>query len=200
MYVQSPLEAYTQLPKACKPSMGPLYDPAMLAQFLRAFNTASGYATEDPTLFQMSPAVPVVIALISMKFVWPPSRAPSSPLTADMASTHGSNILESCRLAPLTRTTNGMPRPSTMRCRLEPSLPLSVGLGPVSWPPGGLAPKSHQYWPGSNQFGHAREVAPTHRQHSSHANAANTSCRCHSPKLEVGIPMQYRYAEQTGCH
>lgn len=38
-------------------------------------------------------------------------------------------------------------------CRLEPSLPLSVGLGPVSWPPGGLVPKSHQCWPGSNQFG-----------------------------------------------
>ena len=66
MYIQSPLEAYTQLPKACKPSMGPLYDPAMLAQFLGAFYTASYYAAEDPTLFQVSSAAPVVVALISM--------------------------------------------------------------------------------------------------------------------------------------
>ena len=113
-----------------------------------------------------------------------------------MASTHGSNIIESCRLAPLTKTTNGMPWASTMMCRLEPNLPLSVGFGPVSWPPGGLAPKSHQCWPGSNQFGHVREgeqaslgaVAPRHLQHSSHANAANTSYRCHSPKLEQVFP------------
>lgn len=31
---------------------------------------------------------------------------------------------------------------------------MSVGLGPVSWPPGGLVPKSHQCCPGTNRFGH----------------------------------------------
>ena len=53
-----------------------------------------------------------------------------------------------------------MPLASTTRCRLEPSLPLSVGLGPVSWLPGGLVPMSHRCWPGSNQSGRVRAVAP----------------------------------------
>lgn len=44
-----------------------------------------------------------------------------------------------------------------MMWRLEPSFPLSVGLGPVSWPPGGLAPMIHQCRLGYNQFGHAHE-------------------------------------------
>ena len=59
---------------------------------------------------------------------------------------HFLNIMESCRLAPLNSTTNGTPRASTTMCRLVPSLPRSVGLGPVSWPPGGLAPMSHRCW------------------------------------------------------
>lgn len=50
-----------------------------------------------------------------------------------------------------------------MMCRLEPNLPLSVGFRPVSWPPGGLAPKSHQCWLGSNQLGHVREGEPAWR-------------------------------------
>lgn len=182
MYIQPPLKAYAQLSKPSKPSMGALNHPPMLAQFLAAFNTTSCNAAEDSTFSQVSSAAGVVVDFVCMKLVRPP---------AGMASTHDSNIIESCRLAPLTRTTNGMPWASTMMWRLEPNLPLSVGFGPVSWPPGGLAPKSHQCWLGSNQFGHVREgepawrdaVAPTRLLHSSHASAANTSCRCHSPKL-----------------
>ncbi len=33
-------------------------------------------------------------------------------------------------------TARGMPRASTTMCRFDPSLPRSVGLGPVSWPSG----------------------------------------------------------------
>lgn len=50
MYVQSPLEANAQLSKACKPTMGSLHDPAMLAQFLAAFNTTSCDAADDSSL------------------------------------------------------------------------------------------------------------------------------------------------------
>src|SRR5258708_28504460 len=57
-----------------------------------------------------------------------------------------------------------MPLASTTMCRLEPSLPLSVGFGPVSWPPGGLVPRSHQCWPGSNRFGDRKST----RLNSSH--------------------------------
>ena len=49
---------------------------------------------------------------------------------------HRSNSIESCLLAPLTKTTSGMPWASTTMCRLDPSFPLSVGFGPVSSPPG----------------------------------------------------------------
>lgn len=38
-------------------------------------------------------------------------------------------------MAPLMRITSGMPLASTTICRLEPSLPLSVGLGPFPSPP-----------------------------------------------------------------
>ena len=204
MRVQLPLKPYAQFSKASKPSMGALHHPAMLAQFLAAFNTTSCDAAEDSTLSQVRPAAGVVVALVCVKLVGPPARAALQSFDCR----YGVYTRLQCRLAPLTKTTNGMPWASTMMCRLEPSLPLSVGLGPVSWPPGGLAPKSHQCWPGSNQFGHVREgeqawlgaVAPRHLQHSSHANAANTSCRCRSPKLEASLPMQCQFGEQTRCH
>lgn len=85
---------------------------------------------------------------------------PGKPATTGIASMHFSNSMESCLLAALTRITSGMPLASTTICRLEPSLPLSVGLRPVSWPSGGLAPRSHLCLLGSNQSGHARADVP----------------------------------------
>lgn len=95
---------------------------------------------------------------------------------------HRSNSIESCLLAPLTKTTSGIPWASTTMCRLEPSLPLSVGFGPVSSPPRGLVPRSHQYSLGSNQSGHAHAGAPTwldaaaprRQPHSIHEVGANS--------------------------
>jgi hypothetical protein len=49
MYVQSPLETNTQLSKACKPTMGSLHNPAVLAQFLAALYTSPCNAAEDPS-------------------------------------------------------------------------------------------------------------------------------------------------------
>jgi len=79
MYVQPSLEAYAQLPKPSKPPMCALHDPAIPAQFLAAFNTASCDTAEDSTLFQMRPAPRVVISLICMKLVGPPARAALQP-------------------------------------------------------------------------------------------------------------------------
>lgn len=132
---------------------------------------------------------------------------PDKPATAGIASTHLWNILESCRFAPLTKITSGMPLASTTRCRFEPSLPLSVGLGPVSCPPGGLAPRSHQCWPGSNRSGrvHASAsawpgaTAPRHQRHSSRAGAASKSCRCRIQGTGEGLPMGCLFAARTGC-
>ncbi len=55
--------------------MGALHHPAMLAQFLAAFNTTSCDAAEDSTLSQVRPAAGVVVALVCVKLVGPPARA-----------------------------------------------------------------------------------------------------------------------------
>ncbi len=49
MYVQSPLEADSQLSKACKPPVGAFHDPAMFTQFLAALDTSPCNAAEDPS-------------------------------------------------------------------------------------------------------------------------------------------------------
>jgi len=41
----------------------------------------------------------------------------------------------SWRLAPVSTTEMGAPRPSTSRLIFAPDLPLSVGFLPVLWPP-----------------------------------------------------------------
>jgi hypothetical protein len=56
--------------------------------------------------------------------------------------------LEHHRLAPVTQKISGMPWRSVMMWRLLPSLPLSVGLGPVYWPPGGWPRWPHPCWRG----------------------------------------------------
>ena len=125
-------------------------------------------------------------------------------LTAGSASRHFSNSIESCRFAPLTKTTRGTPRASTTICRLEPSLPLSVGLGPVSGPPGGLKPMSHQCSPGPNRSDRIRAdaaaspdaIAATHQLLATHANVSSTSCRCRSPSTEAGPPKGCLISEQ----
>ncbi|EDT41972.1 hypothetical protein BamMEX5DRAFT_2240 [Burkholderia ambifaria MEX-5] len=60
---------------------------------------------------------------------------PVKPGTAGMASSVGSNAIESCRLAPVTLTASGVPRASTTMCRFDPSFPGSVGLGAILAPP-----------------------------------------------------------------
>lgn len=159
-------------------------------------------------LSQVSPAAGVVVALVCVKLAGQPARAALPSFDCRYCVYTRLKHHRVMSVALLTKTTNGMPWASTMMCRLEPNLPLSVGLGPASWPPGGLAPRSHQCWHGSNQFDYVREgeqawlgaVAARYLQHSSHANAANTSCRCRSPKLEASLPMQCQFGEQTRCH
>lgn len=51
-----------------------------------------------------------------------------------MEATSASDCCESLRLAPVSWTTNGTPRPSQIRWRLLPSFARSVGLEPVCAP------------------------------------------------------------------
>lgn len=73
---------------------------------------------------------------------------PRGPRTRRTASSTGSNMRQSCRLAGLSFTASGVPRRPTRTCRLVPSRPRSVGLGPVSAPPFGR---------GARRWGAARD-------------------------------------------
>src|SRR5215212_6707390 len=55
----------------------------------------------------------------------------------EMASTASSSTFESWTLAALRTTASGTPLRSETRWRFEPAFPLSVGFGPVLWPPFG---------------------------------------------------------------
>lgn len=49
MYVQSHLEANTQLSKACKPPVSAFHNPAVFTQFLAALDSSPCKAAEDPS-------------------------------------------------------------------------------------------------------------------------------------------------------
>lgn len=57
------------------------------------------------------------------------------PMMGGIASTRGSSWVESWALAAQSRTAKGMPFRSTTRWYVEPTLPRSVGFGPVCSPP-----------------------------------------------------------------
>lgn len=132
---------------------------------------------------------------------------PFRPETAGIASSVGSNAIESCLLAPVTVMASGMPRASTTMCRFDPSFPRSVGLGPVSCPPGGWAHWQHQGSPVPNQSGrvHAtgeaspHAVAPTRLLPASLVGVASMSCRCRNPVPAAGLPMGCPFAGHTRC-
>lgn len=115
MDVESALEADTELGEACEPRVRALHHPAVLAQAFAALDASPGDAAGDAPLPQMCVASPVVLALVRMQLGGALARPARKPFDRRHASTHHSNITESCRLAPLTSTTSGMPRASTMR-------------------------------------------------------------------------------------
>jgi hypothetical protein len=67
MDIQPSFNADSQLDKACKPSMGPLHQPAMLAQSLATFDASRGNAAGDAPLSQVRTATLVVIALVGVQ-------------------------------------------------------------------------------------------------------------------------------------
>ena len=173
-----------------------------------ALDTSSCNPAGDVSSFEAGPAALVVLAFVRMRFAGRLRARPGKPSMAGIATMHFSNIMESCLLAPLTRIISGMPLASTTRCRLEPSLTRSMGSEPVCCSFGGLAPRSHRCWLGSNQSGHARADAPAwlganaarRHWHSSHASAASRSYHCRNPRTEASLPMGCLFAARTECH
>ncbi|AOD14335.1 hypothetical protein BER93_05825 [Xanthomonas fragariae] len=121
MEIDAAFKADAQFAHACEPGMGALDDPAMTAQPVVARDPLACDPRNDAALLEAG------------QRRWRPGLPP----IGGKASINSSNTTESCRLAPVTHTAKGMPLRSTIRCRLLPSLPRSVGFGPVYGPPGG---------------------------------------------------------------
>lgn len=204
MRLQLPLESDAQLAKACEPAMRALYNPSMFAQTLAALYSFSCNATGDPSSLQIVTATLVVISFVCMQLGW------SAPWPAFESFDRWQRIqallkphIESCLFAALTSTTRGMPRASTTIWRLQPSLPRSVGLAPVSWPPRGLELTSHQCWPEPNRSDRLDEDIPALPcagaarllQLATVADVSNTSCRCRGQAIAAGPAKEYLSAE-----
>ena len=156
MRLQLPLESNAQFSKPRKPAMRAFDNPAVSAKARAAFNAFASNAADDSQAPEVVSAALVVITLVSMQLGRSAARATSESFDGR----HLSNSIESWQFKPLTSITRGTPRASTTMCRLEPSLPVSVGLGPVCGPPGGLVATSRQRSLGSNQSGRPRANAP----------------------------------------
>lgn len=116
--------------------MSALHAPAVTAKPFTALNTTPCNENQNSSTPQVLPATPVVVAFVRMQFPWTLAWLPSQALDCRGGIYSSLKQHRGCLLAPLTKTTNGIPWASTTMCRLEPSLPLSVGFGPDSSPPG----------------------------------------------------------------
>lgn len=139
MDIQPSFKADSQLAKACKPSV--LHRRPMLAQPLTALNASSGDPANDAPLPQVGSASLEVRVQLGGSFTE----------TLYQSCNRRNRVqapLEHLRVMPVRTADQDRLRnvqASTTMCRLEPRLPLSVGLIPVSCPPpGGLVPRSHQ--------------------------------------------------------
>ncbi len=121
----------------------------MLAQSLAALDASSGNPTNDASLPQVGSASLEVVAFVGVQFQW--------------SSTGG--VLagqQSQELRPRTSRTSWSRAQDRQRnaSGIYDDMPLGAELASVRWvracflAPGGLVPRSHQCWPGSNQSGH----------------------------------------------
>lgn len=127
-------------PEAVEPGVGPLDDP-VVGRFLPALNPVSGNPRRDPPSPAFATTPRCVVGLVGAELVLTPARLPPSPAAQgrDCIEGEGYSIALSWRLAPVIVRPSGVPRASTTRWRLVPSLLRSVGFGPVAEP---------LFWPG----------------------------------------------------
>lgn len=123
--------------EGCQPGMGAFDHPPMASEPVIALNAPAGDTVLNAAALEVSTAPGEVITLVRMCSLPGQRRGlPGLPPTAGRASTNASKTTESWRLALVTQNITGMPWRSVIRWRLVPSLPRSVGLGPVCGPPG----------------------------------------------------------------
>ncbi len=68
--IQPSFKADSQLAKASKPAVRPLYHPSVLAQPLAALNASSGNPADDAPLPQVGPASLEVVAFVGVQLSW----------------------------------------------------------------------------------------------------------------------------------
>ena len=136
MSLDASLEAHTQLAECCQPSVRSLDHPAVAPEPVIALDAPASDAVLNAMALEMVAAAMEVVALVSVHALgpasWPARQAPNSGQVVD-------ELFEDDRVVPVgSRDTERqwMPTRSVTTWRLLPSLPRSVGLGPVCGPPG----------------------------------------------------------------
>ena len=137
--VGSPLVAHLQPSVAIDPRQRPLHHPPMPSQSLAGFDASPGDARSYAPLPERLSTAPEVVGLVGVQLLRALGRSAPARLAdiGAMASTISSSALESWTLAAVWITASGTPFRSTTTWRFDPDLPLSVGFGPVFWPPRG---------------------------------------------------------------
>ncbi|EIF32046.1 hypothetical protein BCh11DRAFT_07622 [Burkholderia sp. Ch1-1] len=187
--------------------MRALNHPAMPAQPFFALDATPGNARRDPALFQVLPATGEVVTLVRMQFL---RTFAGLPTQAGHCGYRINRALERYRIVPVrTRHRDRQGNASGIYDEVSfvPGLPLSVGLGPLSWPPGGWQRWPHPRLPVPSQSGHARATGeaspdaacPPRPRPASPASVASKSCRYRNPVPAVGLPKEYLFAGHTEC-
>ena len=133
--VEPPLVADCEPSRLVEPCEAAFDHPPMAAEFLTGLDATSGDAGLDLAVQARSAPTPVIVGFVGVQLVRPTAWRPRFPATEGTALSRSSNGTLSCTLAPVRRNASRMPRRSVIRCRLVPSLPRSVGFGPVAAPP-----------------------------------------------------------------
>jgi hypothetical protein len=134
-----------------QPGDRPFHNPAVPAQTVTGVHPDASDPCGDATPTQITAHPPVVVGLVRVQLARPaPWPSPASALDRDTSPSRiGSTSMESWRLAPVIATARDSPSAVTSKWYLVPSLPRSVGLGPVSSPPfwPGCSPSPGTPWP-----------------------------------------------------
>lgn len=207
MDINSTFESDAQLAHACEPRVRAFHDPTMAPQPVVALDPLASDAWRDAPLLEVMAATVDVVALSACSLPGQRRGRPGLPAMGGKASTSSSKTTESCRLAPVTHNAKGTPLRSTIRCHLLPSLPRSVGFGPLYAPPGGTPHWPRPGWLGSGPACRLAAVRPAgpdavdarRQRPANRATGANRSYRCRSPIPGAVLPMQCRYAGHRRC-
>lgn len=203
MQVSPPLVAYGQPAKAIEPGERALDHPTMPTKPLARLDASAGDTRNDIASATGRPAPREVIAFVGMQLGGTPTRPTPSPT---WLPDRGNGIqcgFERERVVHIGCREDhreGKPPASTTTWRFVPSLPRSVGFGPVAsppfWPRYSPSPARHatsrvcRRWPDAATVRGAG--VPTPQPAASRAAAASKSSRCRTQAPGATVPSRCR--------